>query len=106
MLGWPAPGVAGAAVDAVTVLQLVLGVSTASRPPPCSARCTTSCAVPAALTHVRTWGAVAVLPGWSAAQLAAEAGEHDGESFVEFGGAVVGGQDGGEGAQPGELGDG
>ncbi len=45
-------------------------------------------------------------PGWSAAQLAAEPGEHDGESFVEFGGAVVGGQDGGEGAQPGELGDG
>ena len=60
----------------------------------------------AALTHVGTWGAVPVLPGWSAAQLAAEAGEHDGESFVEFGGAVVGGQDGGEGAQPGKLGDG
>ena len=51
-------------------------------------------------------GVGAVLPGWSAAQLAAEAGEHDGESFVEFGGAVVGGQDGGEGAQPGKLGDG
>ena len=44
--------------------------------------------------------------GWSVEELAAQARDDDVESFVEFGGAVVGGQDGGEGAQPGELGDG
>ncbi len=38
--------------------------------------------------------------------MAAQAGEDDGESFVEFGGTVVGGQGGGEGTEPGELGDG
>ena len=38
--------------------------------------------------------------------MAAEAGDDDGEAFVEFGGAVVGGQDGSEGAQARELGDG
>ena len=38
--------------------------------------------------------------------MAAQAGEDDGESFVELGGTVVGGQGGGEGAEPGELGDG
>jgi len=44
--------------------------------------------------------------GWSVEELAAQPGDDDVESFVEFGGAVVGGQDGGQGAQPGELGDG
>ena len=42
--------------------------------------------------------------GWSGVQLAAQAGEHDAQSLVEFGGAVVGGQHGGQGAEPGELG--
>ena len=39
-------------------------------------------------------------------ELAAETGDHDGQSFVEFGGAVVAGQDGCKGAQAGELGEG
>jgi hypothetical protein len=38
--------------------------------------------------------------------LAAQAGEDDDESFVEFGGAVLGGQGGGEGPEPREQGDG
>ena len=42
----------------------------------------------------------------SVEELAAEAGDDDGESFVEFGDAVVAGQDGGQGAQARELRDG
>ena len=51
-------------------------------------------------------GAVGHGRPWSVEELAAQARDDDVQSFVEFGGAVVGGQDGGEGAQPGELGDG
>ena len=38
--------------------------------------------------------------------MAAQAGQDDGESFVEFDGAVVGGQGGRKGTEPGEMGDG
>ena len=42
-----------------------------------------------------SWGP-RVVGWWLVEQLAAEAGEDDGQSFVEFGGAVVGGEVGGE----------
>src|ERR1700728_5071165 len=42
--------------------------------------------------------------GWG--QGGGEAGEQDVEAAFEFGGAVVGGQDGGQAAEEGEVGDG
>src|SRR5512133_310273 len=55
-------------------------------------------------------GGVRGVPGWvrrgGGGHRGCQSGEQDVESAFEFGGAVVGGQDGGEAAQPGEFADG